>query len=196
MFNLCDIAPRVPGSTVPGDEDFQPPEGPEQQPGALQPPAEGASGGTGKAAEGGGGGPGGHAGSEGAPPPPPPPPPGEPAAAAEGDQGGEAPVMAGQQQQSPSHASGGQPQQQQSAADAERERESEARFKARQRARMHDLGMILDVVLATTSDRVKREFVICGMLTQLQQTLGRIPFTQEYSVVLVKVCGARGVLNM
>ncbi|KAI8470635.1 MAG: hypothetical protein J3K34DRAFT_521189 [Monoraphidium minutum] len=72
------------------------------------------------------------------------------------------------------------------ALDAERERESEARFRARQRARMHDLGMILDVVLATTSERLKREFVACGVLTQLQQTLGRIPFTQEYSVVLVK----------
>eukprot|EP00879_Flechtneria_rotunda_P011715 GHRR01012236.1.p1 GENE.GHRR01012236.1~~GHRR01012236.1.p1 ORF type:complete len:1545 (+),score=749.24 GHRR01012236.1:1019-5653(+) len=68
-----------------------------------------------------------------------------------------------------------------------RERESEARFKARLRARMADLGMLLDVVLASSSEKLKKEWVNCGILTQLQQTLGRIPFTQEYSVVLVKV---------
>lgn len=68
-----------------------------------------------------------------------------------------------------------------------RERESEARFKARQRARMADLGMLLDVVLASSSEKLKKEWVSCGILTQLQQTLGRLPFTQEYSVVLVKV---------
>lgn len=70
-----------------------------------------------------------------------------------------------------------------------RERESEARFKARQRARMADMGMILDVVLASSGEKLKKEWVSCGILTQLQQALGRLPFTQEYSVVLVKVVG-------
>jgi len=70
-----------------------------------------------------------------------------------------------------------------------RERESEARFKARQRARMADMGMLLDVVLASSSEKLKKEWVTCGILTQLQQALGRLPFTQDYSVVLVKVVG-------
>lgn len=70
---------------------------------------------------------------------------------------------------------------------SEMERESEARFKARQRARLADLSMLLDVVLKTTSERMKKEWVSCGILTQLQQTVGRLPFTQEYSVQLIKV---------
>lgn len=83
-----------------------------------------------------------------------------------------------------------QPLQQLKGAELEaRERESEARFKARQRARMADMGMILDVVLASNGEKLKKEWVNCGILTQLQQALGRLPFTQEYSVVLVKVVG-------
>lgn len=114
-------------------------------------------------------------------------------------------MQIGQQQPSAAAASGeggaagdqlGQPQLPQSlmplqplkGAELEaRERESEARFKARQRARMADLGMLLDVVLVSSSEKLKKEWVACGILTQLQQTLGRVPFTAEYSSVLVKV---------
>eukprot|EP00878_Enallax_costatus_P017975 GHUV01018901.1.p1 GENE.GHUV01018901.1~~GHUV01018901.1.p1 ORF type:complete len:1118 (+),score=463.86 GHUV01018901.1:2890-6243(+) len=120
-------------------------------------------------------------------------------------QEGRSDMQIGQQQQGAAAASGeggaagdqlGQPQLPQSlmplqplkGAELEaRERESEARFKARQRARMADLGMLLDVVLASSSEKLKKEWVTCGILTQLQQTLGRVPFTAEYSSVLVKV---------
>eukprot|EP00983_Pelagomonas_calceolata_P094961 1157945-Pelagomonas_calceolata.AAC.4 len=40
---------------------------------------------------------------------------------------------------------------------------------ARQRARMADLSLLLDVILKTTSATVKRDFVACGVLNQLQQ---------------------------
>ena len=71
--------------------------------------------------------------------------------------------------------------------DAEaRERESEARFRARLRARMADLGMLLDVVLASSSEKLRREWVACGVLTQLQAPLGRLPLPAEYPGVPVK----------
>lgn len=40
---------------------------------------------------------------------------------------------------------------------------------ARQRARMADLSLLLDVILKTSSATVKRDFVACGVLNQLQQ---------------------------
>jgi hypothetical protein len=42
----------------------------------------------------------------------------------------------------------------------------------RQRARMADLSLLLDVILKTSSATVKREFVACGVLNQLQQVGG------------------------
>lgn len=109
------------------------------------------------------------------------------AAAGEQQMGGAAVVDEAGLPALPAHL---QPLQQLKGAELEaRERESEARFKARQRARMADMGMILDVVLASSSEKLRKEWVNCGILTQLQQALGRLPFTQEYSVVLVKVVG-------
>lgn len=78
----------------------------------------------------------------------------------------------------------------------ESERESESRYRSRLRARLLDLGLLLDVVLDSTSDKVKRDFVDCGILTQLQGVLGRLPVGKEYSVLLVKVswgCGSTGL---
>jgi hypothetical protein len=40
---------------------------------------------------------------------------------------------------------------------------------ARQRARMVDLSLLLDVILKTSSATVKKEFVTCGVLNQLHQ---------------------------
>ena len=71
--------------------------------------------------------------------------------------------------------------------ESEHERESEARTKARQRARLADLNMLLDVILATTTEKAKKDWVSCGILQQLQQTVARLPFSLENSVVLVKV---------
>ncbi|GBF93173.1 histone-lysine N-methyltransferase [Raphidocelis subcapitata] len=211
MFNLCDIAPRAPGGTASPSASAASPRGPDeareqrereqqrerereqQQQQQQQQQGEAAPGGTPQQQQQ----PAGSAGD--APPPPPPPPPGEPgdgppppppppeaaAAAAPSDQPQQPPEP--QPPAAPTPAPDAAAAAAAAAeAERERERESEARFRARQRARMHDLGMILDVVLATTSDRVKREWVSCGVLTQLQQTLGRIPFTQDYAVVLVK----------
>ena len=42
---------------------------------------------------------------------------------------------------------------------------------ARQRARMADLSLLLDVVLKTTAGTVRREFCRCGLLHQLQARL-------------------------
>ena len=44
-----------------------------------------------------------------------------------------------------------------------------AAMTARQRARMADLSLLLDVILKTSSATVKRDFVACGVLNQLQQ---------------------------
>jgi hypothetical protein len=44
---------------------------------------------------------------------------------------------------------------------------------ARQRARLADLSLLLDVVLKAGSSALKSEFVACGLLTQLQQSIGR-----------------------
>ncbi|PNH08632.1 Histone-lysine N-methyltransferase ASHH2 [Tetrabaena socialis] len=57
---------------------------------------------------------------------------------------------------------------------------------ARQRARMADLSLLLDVVLKTTSSAAKKEFVTCGLLTQLHQAMGRNT-GKEYCVILRKV---------
>ncbi|KAG2485616.1 hypothetical protein HYH03_015679 [Edaphochlamys debaryana] len=60
---------------------------------------------------------------------------------------------------------------------------------ARQRARMADLSLLLDVVLKTTSSAAKKEFVACGLLTQLHQAMGRNT-GKEYCVILRKVLRA------
>lgn len=52
----------------------------------------------------------------------------------------------------------------------------------RQRARMADLSLLLDVVLKTQSTSVRREFVRCGLLRQLQSTIGR-NVSPQYHVV-------------
>ena len=52
----------------------------------------------------------------------------------------------------------------------------------RQRARMADLSLLLDVVLKTQSSGVRREFVRCGLLRQLQSTIGR-NVSPQYHVV-------------
>ncbi|KXZ54200.1 hypothetical protein GPECTOR_5g294 [Gonium pectorale] len=57
---------------------------------------------------------------------------------------------------------------------------------ARQRARMADLSLLLDVVLKTSSSVAKKEFVTCGLLTQLHQAMGRNT-GKEYCVILRKV---------
>ena len=44
-----------------------------------------------------------------------------------------------------------------------------AHITARQRARMADLSLLLDVVLKTSSLTVKKDFLSCGMLNQLHQ---------------------------
>lgn len=43
---------------------------------------------------------------------------------------------------------------------------------ARQRARMADLSLLLDVILKTSSATIKKDFVACGVLNQLQQVGG------------------------
>ncbi|KAK9817923.1 hypothetical protein WJX72_004317 [[Myrmecia] bisecta] len=57
---------------------------------------------------------------------------------------------------------------------------------ARQRARMADLSLLLDVILKTNSSSAKKEFCRCGTLRQLQSTIGRCtgPY---YSVILKKM---------
>lgn len=62
---------------------------------------------------------------------------------------------------------------------------------ARQRARMADLSLLLDVVLKTSASSVKKEFVACGLLTQLHQAMGRNT-GKEYSVILRKVWRVSG----
>eukprot|EP00198_Chlamydomonas_reinhardtii_P005407 XP_001694743.1 histone methyltransferase [Chlamydomonas reinhardtii] len=54
------------------------------------------------------------------------------------------------------------------------------------RARMADLSLLLDVVLKTTSSAAKKDFVTCGLLTQLHQAMGRNT-GKEYCVILRKV---------
>ena len=49
----------------------------------------------------------------------------------------------------------------------------------KQRARMADLSLLLDIVLKTSSQTIKKEFVVCGILNQLQQAIGR-NFSREY----------------
>ncbi|GLI62407.1 hypothetical protein VaNZ11_005027 [Volvox africanus] len=60
---------------------------------------------------------------------------------------------------------------------------------ARQRARMADLSLLLDVVIKTTSSAAKKEFVACGLLTQLHQAMARNT-GKEYCVILRKVLRA------
>ena len=43
----------------------------------------------------------------------------------------------------------------------------------RQLARMADLSLLLDVVLKSQAASVRREFVRCGVLRQLQSSIGR-----------------------
>ena len=47
---------------------------------------------------------------------------------------------------------------------------------------MADLSLLLDVVLKTQSASVRREFVRCGLLRQLQSTIGR-NVSPQYHVV-------------
>ncbi len=56
----------------------------------------------------------------------------------------------------------------------------------KQRARMADLSLLLDILLKTSSQSIKKEFVVCGVLNQLQQAIGR-NFGKDYSVVLRKI---------
>ena len=56
----------------------------------------------------------------------------------------------------------------------------------KQRARMADLSLLLDIVLKTSSQTVKKEFVVCGILNQLHQAIGR-NFSREYSMILRKI---------
>ena len=44
---------------------------------------------------------------------------------------------------------------------------------------MADLSLLLDIVLKTSSQTIKKEFVVCGILNQLQQAIGR-NFSREY----------------
>ncbi|GIL91288.1 hypothetical protein Vretimale_10000 [Volvox reticuliferus] len=60
---------------------------------------------------------------------------------------------------------------------------------ARQRARMADLSLLLDVIIKTTSSAAKKELVACGLLTQLHQAMARNT-GKEYSVILRKVLRA------
>ncbi|GLC55996.1 hypothetical protein PLESTB_001053200 [Pleodorina starrii] len=60
---------------------------------------------------------------------------------------------------------------------------------ARQRARMADLSLLLDVVIKTTSSAAKKELVACGLLTQLHQAMARNT-GKEYCVILRKVLRA------
>ena len=61
----------------------------------------------------------------------------------------------------------------------------------KQRARMADLSLLLDIVLKTSSQTIKKEFVVCGILNQLQQAIGR-NFSREYRCETRKRCEARG----
>jgi hypothetical protein len=54
-----------------------------------------------------------------------------------------------------------------------REEDNRSGLSARQRARLADLSLLLDVVLKAGSSALKTEFVVCGLLTQLQQCIGR-----------------------
>ena len=54
----------------------------------------------------------------------------------------------------------------------------------RQRARMADLSLLLDVVLKSQAASVKREFVRCGLLRQLQSSIGRNASPQFHVVRL------------
>ncbi|KAK9845360.1 hypothetical protein WJX81_004380 [Elliptochloris bilobata] len=65
---------------------------------------------------------------------------------------------------------------------------------ARQRARMADLSLLLDVVLKTSAGTVRREFCRCGLLHQLQAVLGRC-LGPQYSPVLRKLlkCALRAL---
>lgn len=58
---------------------------------------------------------------------------------------------------------------------------------ARTKARLADLSLLLDVLLKSSSSAVKRDFVACGILSQIQQVVGR-NFGREYAVILRKVC--------
>jgi len=57
---------------------------------------------------------------------------------------------------------------------------------ARQRARMADLSLLLEVVLRTSAGGARREFCRCGVLHQLQAVLGRC-LSGQYAVVLRKL---------
>ncbi|KAG1676074.1 hypothetical protein FOA52_014939 [Chlamydomonas sp. UWO 241] len=56
----------------------------------------------------------------------------------------------------------------------------------KQRARMADLSLLLEIVLKTSSNATKKEFITCGMLNQLHQMIGR-NFGKEYSMILFKI---------
>ncbi|GAB4814631.1 hypothetical protein N2152v2_001677 [Parachlorella kessleri] len=56
----------------------------------------------------------------------------------------------------------------------------------RQRARLADMSLLLDVILKTNSHSARKEFVKCGILRQLLATIGHNTGTQ-YKVVLRKV---------
>lgn len=64
--------------------------------------------------------------------------------------------------------------------------ESSSSFTSRQRARLADLSLLLDVVLKTSNLTARREFLRCGILRQLLSTIGRNVGTQ-YAVILRKV---------
>jgi SET domain/AWS domain len=64
--------------------------------------------------------------------------------------------------------------------------ESSSSFTSRQRARLADLSLLLDVVLKTSNLTARREFLRCGLLRQLLSTIGRNTGTQ-YAVILRKV---------
>ncbi|GAX78574.1 hypothetical protein CEUSTIGMA_g6014.t1, partial [Chlamydomonas eustigma] len=56
----------------------------------------------------------------------------------------------------------------------------------KQRARMADMSLLLDIVLKTSSQTVKKDFVTCGILNQLHQAIGR-NLSREYSMILRKI---------
>ena len=66
------------------------------------------------------------------------------------------------------------------------EENSNREFTARQRARVADLSLLLDVVLKTTNPTARKEFVNCGLLRQVLITVGR-NVGPPYAVILRKI---------
>ncbi|GMH36489.1 hypothetical protein BSKO_04357 [Bryopsis sp. KO-2023] len=67
--------------------------------------------------------------------------------------------------------------------------EEEIPLTARQKARVADLSLLLDVVIKTHQSSVKKLFIQFGVLSQLQQVIGR-NFGPQYTVILKKILKA------